>query len=221
MNPDSARAIPVPRMANTPQSLADRHPGAHASVADRTEPVHSSPWTLRQRVARQAWFIVQGTLFRFSFYNSFRWRRLLLRSFGATLGANVRVRPSVRVDVPWNLTIGANSSVGDHAILYCLGRVTLGRHVTISQYAHLCAGTHETNTRRMLLLRPPISIGDDAWVATDVFVGPGVTIGAGTLVGARSNVFSDLPAGVDQMYAAQVSPALQIGSPSSSVFPPL
>jgi putative colanic acid biosynthesis acetyltransferase WcaF len=112
------------------------------------------------------------------------------------------------VDVPWNLTIGANSSVGDHAILYCLGKVTLGRHVTISQYAHLCAGTHETDTRRMLLLRPPITIGDDAWIAADVFVGPGVVIGAGTLVGARSNVFSDLPSGV-----------VALGSPARPVRP--
>lgn len=150
--------------------------------------------------------MVQGTVFRFSFYNSFRWRRFLLGLFGARLAENVRIRPTVRVDVPWNLTIGANSSVGDYAILYCLGRVTLGRHVTISQYAHLCAGTHETNTRRMILLRPPITIGDDAWVAADAFVGPGVTIGAGTLVGARSSVFSDLPANV-----------VAVGSPARAV----
>lgn len=169
-------------------------------------PVHVSPWTVRQRLARQAWFMVQGTVFRFSLYNSFRWRRFLLGLFGARLAKDVRIRPTVRVDVPWNLTIGENSSVGDYAILYCLGRVTLGKHVTISQYAHLCAGTHETNTRRMILLRPPITIGDDAWVAADAFVGPGVTIGAGTLVGARSNVFSDLPPNV-----------VAVGSPARAV----
>ena len=195
-------------MSMTPQSLADQPPRAADGRAERAEPVHVSPWTTRQKVARQLWFVVQGTVFRFSLHNSFRWRRFLLRMFGAKLGANVRVRPSIRVDVPWNLTIGENSSVGDHAILYCLGPVTLGRHVTISQYAHLCAGTHETNTRRMLLLKPPIWIGDDAWIAADVFVGPGVTIGAGTLVGARSNVFTDLPANVVAM-----------GSPARAVKP--
>ena len=195
-------------MSMTPQSLADQPHQAVAGRAERVEPVHVSPWTTRQKLARQLWFVVQGTVFRFSLHNSFRWRRVLLRMFGAKLGANVRVRPSIRVDVPWNLTIGENSSVGDHAILYCLGPVTLGRHVTISQYAHLCAGTHETNTRRMLLLKPPITIGDDAWIAADVFVGPGVTIGAGTLVGARSNVFGDLPANV-----------VAVGSPARAVKP--
>lgn len=83
---------------------------------------------------------------------------VLSRRSGRSLERMCGCAPSIQVDVPWNLTIGENSSVGDHAILYCLGPVTLGRHVTISQYA-LCAGTHETNTRRMLLLKPPITIG--------------------------------------------------------------
>lgn len=184
------------------------HVVEHTTAADavRTEPVHTSPWSVRDRIRRQAWFIVQGTLFRFSLYNAFRWRRFLLRAFGARMGADARVRATVRVDIPWNLSIGANSSVGDHAILYCLGPVTIGKHVTISQYAHLCAGTHELNTRRMLLLRPPITIGDDAWIAADAFVGPGVTIGARTILGARSNAFSDLPADV-----------IAVGSPARAV----
>lgn len=79
-------------------------------------------------------------------------------------------------------------------ILYCLGAIVLGDRVTVSQYSHLCAGTHDHTVAEMPLLRLPIAVGDDAWVAADVFVGPGVTIGAGTVVGARSNVFSDLPA---------------------------
>ena len=72
----------------------------------------------------------------------------------------------------------------------------VGRFVTISQYAHLCAGTHDTHTRRMELLRPPIVIGDVVWVAADAFVGPGVTIGDRTILGARASAFHDLPAGV-------------------------
>lgn len=197
-----SKPVPPPHAGATPDNREDHAAG------EAGEPVHTSPWTIRQRIVRQLWFVVQGTLFRFSLYNAFRWRRTLLRMFGAKLGRDVRVRPTVRVDVPWNLTIGDNSSVGDYAILYCLGPVTIGRHVTISQYAHLCAGTHETNTRRMLLLKPPITIGDDAWIAADVFVMPGVTVGARTIVGARSNVYKDLPADV-----------VALGSPARPVRP--
>lgn len=192
----------------TPASSNPGSPEAHADIGPSLDPVHSSPWSVRDRARRQLWFIVQASVFRFSLYNAFRWRAFLLRMFGARLGKNVRIRASARIDVPWNLTIGENSSVGDFAILYCLGPVTIGRHVTISQYAHLCAGTHETNTRRMLLLKPPISIGDDAWVAADAYVGPGVEIGARTIVGARSNVFSNLPADV-----------IAVGSPARPIKP--
>jgi putative colanic acid biosynthesis acetyltransferase WcaF len=121
---------------------------------------------------------------------------MLLRLFGARLAAHVKVRRTVRIEVPWNLEIGEHSAIGDFAILYSLGTITIGRYVTVSQYAHLCAGTHETRTRAMTLLRPPIRLGDDVWIATDAFVGPGVTIGDRTILGARASAFSDLPGDV-------------------------
>jgi putative colanic acid biosynthesis acetyltransferase WcaF len=157
---------------------------------------HRSPWTTRQKLGRAAWGVVQGTLFRLSPHNAYGWRRMLLRLFGAKLAAHVKVRRTVRIEVPWNLEMGEHSAVGDFAILYSLGMITIGRYVTISQYAHLCAGTHETRTREMTLLRPPIRLGDDVWIATDAFVGPGVTIGDRTILGARASAFSDLPADV-------------------------
>jgi putative colanic acid biosynthesis acetyltransferase WcaF len=152
-----------------------------------------SPWTFQQKAGRMLWGMTQGTIFRFSPHNAYAWRSLLLRLFGAKVGRHVRVRPTVHVEIPWNLILGDYTIVGDHAILYCLGKVTIGRFVTISQYAHLCAGTHETLTREMALLRPPITLGDDVWIAADAFVGPNVTIGSRTILGARASAFRDLP----------------------------
>ena len=40
----------------------------------------------------------------------------------------------------------------------------------------------------MLLLKPPITIGDGAWICADAFVGPGVNVGEGAVLGARSVV---------------------------------
>ncbi len=157
---------------------------------------HDSPWTTRQKLGRLAWSIVQASLFRFSPHNAYGWRNLLLRAFGARIGAHVKIRPTVRIEVPWHLDIGDHSAIGDFAILYSLGTITIGRYVTISQYAHLCAGTHEIATRQMRLLRPPIRLGDDVWIATDAFVGPGVSIGDRTVLGARASAFSDLPGDV-------------------------
>lgn len=153
---------------------------------------HVSAYSTREKVGRLLWALVQGTVFRWSFHNWYGLRVWILRRFGARIGANVRIRRTVVIECPWNVAIGDGSSVGHAAILYCLGPVTIGRHVSISQYAHICAGSHDYRRPDMPLTRPPITIGDDAWIAADAYVGPGVTVGAGTILGARGVASRDL-----------------------------
>lgn len=155
---------------------------------------HVSTWTTREKIGRLLWYWTEATLFRFSPRPMYRWRGWLVRLFGGAVHPTARLRSTVRIEVPWHLTVGESSSVGDFAILYCLGPIRIGKGVTISQFAHLCAGTHDFTRRDMPLLRPPICVEDEAWIAADVFVGPNVTIGVGCVVGARSSVFDDLPA---------------------------
>jgi putative colanic acid biosynthesis acetyltransferase WcaF len=157
---------------------------------------HISPYSTRQKISRVLWGVVQGTFFGLSPHWAYGWRALLLRAFGAKLGKNVRIRRSVQIEIPWNLSIGDDSSVGDCAILYCLGPVTIGRLVTISQYAHLCAGSHDYRSPLMTLLREPIAIGDEVWIGADAFVGPGVTIGNRAILGARASAFKDIEPGI-------------------------
>ena len=155
-----------------------------------------SPWTRSEKVRRLLWAIVAATLFRFSFHNWYGVRTWLLKLFGARLGRNVRIRRTAKIEIPWNLDIGDDVSIGDAAILYSLGMITIGARSFLSQYAHLCAGTHDPMDRNYPLIRPAITLGTDCWIAADAFVGPGVTIGDRTVVGARASVFSDLPGDV-------------------------
>lgn len=152
-----------------------------------------SPWSLMDKVKRALWMLVSAMLFRPSFHNWYGWRRLLLRAFGARVGQNVRIRPTVKIEIPWHLELGDDVVVGDHAILYSLGPITIHDRVVVSQYAHLCAGTHDYTSSEFPLLRPPITIGEEAWVAADAFVGPGVAVGARAIVGARAVVVKDVP----------------------------
>jgi putative colanic acid biosynthesis acetyltransferase WcaF len=155
-----------------------------------------STWTPREKAGRVAWSVVSATLFRFSFHSFYGWRAWLLRRFGAKVGRNVRLRRTVRIEIPWNLDLADDVSVGDHAILYALGPVRIGRRTFLSQYAHLCAGTHDPTTLDYPLIRSPITVGEDCWIAADAFVGPGVTVGDRTVVGARASVFGELPSDV-------------------------
>ncbi len=151
-------------------------------------------WTLKEKLGRVMW-AVASPLFRLSPRPIWGWRRVMLRAFGATVGRDVHVYPTVRITIPWNLTLSDGCAVGDHAILYALGSITLGPRATVSQYAHLCAGSHDLSRPDRPLTKLPITLREDVWIAADAFVGPGVTIGVGAVVGARAVAMKDVPAG--------------------------
>ncbi|MDX2116490.1 MAG: putative colanic acid biosynthesis acetyltransferase [Planctomycetota bacterium] len=153
---------------------------------------HISPFSRREKVGRLAWALVQGTLFRYSFTTWYRWRNTLLRLFGARVHPSCRIRRTARFECPWNFTAGPNCAIGEHAIVYALGPITLGRRVSVSQYSHLCAGTHDFTRRDLPLIRPHVTLKDDSWLGADAFVGPGVTLHEGALLGARASAFKDL-----------------------------
>ncbi len=143
----------------------------------------------------QLWWIVEALLFRPSPQFLYGWRRWLLRQFGATVGEGVVIRPTVRTQFPWKVTIGDHAWIGDDVVLYSLGEITIGKNAVVSQKAYLCTGSHDPERPDFSIFSLPICIEDECWIATDVYVAPGVTIGRGTLVGARSSVFKDLPPG--------------------------
>src|SRR5438046_5013153 len=132
---------------------------------------------------RGLWTLAQP-LFRFSPRPCFGWRRFLLRCFGAKIGRSVHVYPSATIYLPWNLESGDESAIGEQALIYNLGRVTLGARVTIYHRADVCAGTHDHTKPDFPLLRPPIMISSEAWICADAFVAPGVPRAEGALVGA-------------------------------------
>jgi putative colanic acid biosynthesis acetyltransferase WcaF len=111
-------------------------------------------------------------------------RRVLLRLFGAKVGSQVNIANTATIYFPWNLEIGDWSAIGEHAYIYNLGKITIGRKATISQRAHLCAGSHDYCDPALPLLTPPIVVGNEAWVCADAFIGPNVTVGEGAVVGA-------------------------------------
>lgn len=150
----------------------------------------------RGAVTVQLWWIIQATLFACSPQFAYKWRNRLLRLFGANIGENVIIRPSVRTTYPWKLTIGDNAWVGDHVELYTLGEISIGKNAVVSQRSYLCTGSHDYKSESFDIYAKPIVIEDEAWVASDVFISPGITIGNGAVIAARSSVFTNMPSGM-------------------------
>lgn len=192
---DAPARVTPPADSSPPPSDADATPAGNDEPAPAQHQPEPSPWSFRAKVARVAWMVVGRTLFRLSFHNWYAYRAVLLRLFGADIGTGTAIRPTVRIEIPWMLRIEDGASIGDHAIIYSLGPTRIGARSIVSQYAHLCAGTHDYTDRSFRLIRSPITLGDDVWIGADAFIGPGVTVGDRTVVGARSSLYKDAEPG--------------------------
>jgi len=148
----------------------------------------------KSKITVQLWWIVYAILFKPSPQFLYRWRRFLLRCFGAKLGKKVLLRPSVKVTYPWKVSIGDYSWIGDDVILYSLGDIEIGSNTVISQRSYICTGSHDYTKNDFPIYSKKVIIENECWLATDVYVAPGVTVKQGTVVGSRSAVLNDLGA---------------------------
>lgn len=159
-----------------------------------TRSLNPSHLSTANKAGRALWSVVWLFLYRPTPRPFHRWRCFLLRLFGAKIGTGVRAYQSARIWAPWNLEMDDHSCLGDWVDCYCVDKVRIGAHATVSQYSYLCTASHDYELSELPLVSAPITIGERAWVTADVFVGPGITIGDGAVVTARSSVFHDVPA---------------------------
>lgn len=136
-------------------------------------------------------------------------RARLLRLFGASIGPGVRIHRQVRIEIPWHLSIGAGTLVCRGAILYCLGRVTIGERCLIGPFVYLCAGTHDYTDPNFTLLREPITIHDECILMSDAFIAPSVTLAQGTVARPRAGVFKNTKPG--RTYAGNPARMIETG----------
>ncbi len=124
-----------------------------------------------------------------------RLRPVVLRAFGARVGARVLIRHRVRVQWPWKLTVGDDVWIGEDAWLVNLERITVGHDVCVSQGALLCTGSHQRRSATFEFDNAPIDLRPGSWVAARAVVLRGVTVGEGAVVGAGAVAHRDVPSG--------------------------
>jgi putative colanic acid biosynthesis acetyltransferase WcaF len=148
-------------------------------------------YSRREQALRVAWTFGRWLII-LSPHPCHGWRRFVLRLFGARVGPQSRIHATTEVVMPWNVELGNWCAVGPQVYLYSLGKIRIGERATVSYRSHVCAGTHDFTDPTLPLLKPAVTIADDAWVGTEAFIGPGVTVGQGAIVAARSVVVKDV-----------------------------
>lgn len=138
------------------------------------------------------WNEIGRFVFRLTPHPAYRVRRSILRLFGTKLTPRTKVLKTVRIDRPWNLTIGERTNIGDQAVIRAAHPVRIGDRCTLSQFATLTTEMRDPVLPGHPVVVGPIVMEDDSWVAADALVLPGVTVHEGAVVGARSLVVEDI-----------------------------
>ncbi len=151
--------------------------------------------TYTSRFNRLIWAIAYLFFFRYTprlfFY---KWRVILLKLFGAKIGLGCKIAPTCKIWAPWNLEMGDDVCLGGDSNIYTVDKIILGSHITISQGAFICTGSHDISYLSRPLIHKPITIDDYTWICAESFISPGVEIKKGAVVAARAVVTKNVDA---------------------------
>lgn len=165
--------------------------------AEEHRPKEGGPsFSLSNRMHRAVWMISWWAIAAWTPPFLRCWRRVVLRLFGAKISSTANVYGSAKIWLPRNLRMDEHSCLGPDVICYNMAPITIEAYATVSQRAHLCAGTHDIDHEAFQLYARPILVKEHAWIAAEAFVGPGVTIGEYAVLGARGVAFKALEPGI-------------------------
>lgn len=148
----------------------------------------------RSVVIRTTWFFISALFVQCSWNPVSSIRVMLLRLFGARIGANVTIKPGVHVKYPWLLQVGNSVWIGENAWIDNLAQVTIDNDVCISQGAYLLTGNHNYSKSTFDLLVKPIELKEGVWIGAKSIVCPGVICQSHAVLTAGSVARNELQA---------------------------
>jgi putative colanic acid biosynthesis acetyltransferase WcaF len=186
------------------------------SMSVQVDPTLAPMSTLGSRAGRLLWGICRVLLYRASPRPFHGWRSMLLRLFGAKMGAKCHFYPRSKVWAPWNLRCEDRVTLADDAEIYNPSPMFLGSHAIVSQGAYICGATHLYNEPSFKLVSFEMRIDAYAWICARAMVCPRVNVGRGAILGLGSVATKDLePFGI---YAG--NPATKVKERERNSVPP-
>lgn len=112
--------------------------------------------------------------------------------FGAEVGTNVLIKPSVNIKYPWRLKIGNHVWIGENVWIDNLTNVTIADHVCVSQGAMLLTGNHNYKKPTFDLIVGEIVLEEGVWIGAKSTVCSGVTCRSHAVLSVNSVATNDL-----------------------------
>lgn len=141
-----------------------------------------------------AWYFTNAIFFKSSINPSSAIKVFLLKLFGAKIGTNVNIKPSINIKYPWKLTIGNNTWIGEEVWIDNLASITIGNNVCISQGALLLTGNHNFKKETFDLIVSEIIIEDGVWIGAKSIVCPGTICRTHSILTVGSTATKELTA---------------------------
>jgi putative colanic acid biosynthesis acetyltransferase WcaF len=152
------------------------------------------------------WTLTSIIIFRTSLPIPSVLKIIILKLFGAKIGADVVIKPNVNIKYPWKLCIGNNSWIGENVWIDNLAKVDIGNDCCLSQGCYLLTGNHDFTSTSFDLMIYEINIEDGSWVGAKSVVCPGVTLHKAAVLTVGSVATKTL----DELGIYQGNPAVKI-----------
>jgi putative colanic acid biosynthesis acetyltransferase WcaF len=146
------------------------------------------------KIKQLLWFVLGAMLVRNPLIPFSGFRKWVLELFGASIGAEARIRPGVQIKYPWKLKMADHVWLGENCWIDNITDVVIGSHVCISQGAMLCTGNHDYSTPGFELIAKSITLEDGVWIGAKSLVGPGITAFSHSVLTAGSIATKNLEA---------------------------
>lgn len=123
-------------------------------------------------IKRVLWYFVNVVFFICPLNPSSGIKKIILKMFGAKIGAGVVIKPGVNIKYPWKLRIGENSWIGEKVWIDNLEEVSIGKNCCLSQGAMLLCGNHNYKKEAFDLMTGSIIIEDGVWIGAGAMLTP-------------------------------------------------
>lgn len=121
------------------------------------------------------WYFINAIIFQTPYFPINSLKTYLLKAFGANLGQNVLIKPSVNIKYPWKLSVGNHSWIGENVWIDNLAFVHIAENACISQGAMLLTGNHNYKQETFDLVTGEIIIESGVWIGAKSIVCPNIT----------------------------------------------